>query len=143
VDDRACLLALARESGDVIGHLIGRLHRPGGTLSGCIAELEFAADTSGLAADYILYSGILYSGLEVLPIGGYLGNVPSPTLATLQADINSGYVVVFVLPVSPPGSDSRVRWLESHCFRELRAPNLRPIPYASFVCGGVASEPAG
>ncbi len=95
----------------------------------------FGTDTSGRAADYILYSG-----LEVLPIGGYLGNVPSPTLATLQADINSGYLVVFVLPVSPPGSDSRVRWLESHRFRELRAPNLRPIPYASFVCGGVASS---
>ena len=40
VDDGACLLALARDSGNVIGHLIGKLHRPGGTLSGCIAELE-------------------------------------------------------------------------------------------------------
>ena len=41
----------------------------------------FGTDTSGLAADYILYSG-----REVLPIGGYLGNVPAPTLATLQAE---------------------------------------------------------
>jgi GNAT superfamily N-acetyltransferase len=40
VDDRACLLALARDNGNVIGHLIGRLHGPGGTLSGRIAELE-------------------------------------------------------------------------------------------------------
>jgi len=40
VDDRTCLVALARDSGNVIGHLIGRLHGPGGTLSGCIAELE-------------------------------------------------------------------------------------------------------
>jgi hypothetical protein len=31
----------------------------------------FGTDTSGLAQDYILYSG-----REVLPIGGYLGNVP-------------------------------------------------------------------
>ena len=43
----------------------------------------FGTDTSGLAQSYILYSG-----REVLPIGGYLGNVPAPTLATLQADIS-------------------------------------------------------
>ena len=36
----------------------------------------FATDTSGLAQNYILYSG-----REVLPIGGYLGNVPAPTRA--------------------------------------------------------------
>ena len=38
----------------------------------------FGTDTSGLAQGYILYSG-----REVLPIGGYLGNVQAPTLATL------------------------------------------------------------
>jgi len=37
--------------------------------------------------------------------GGYLGNVPAPTLATRQADIDHGYVRVFLLPVSPPGPD--------------------------------------
>ena len=46
-------------------------------------------DTSGLAENFILYSG-----REVLPIGGYLGNVPAPTLAALQADISRGYVRV-------------------------------------------------
>ena len=75
----------------------------------------FGTDTSGLAQTYILYSG-----REVLPIGGYLGNVPAPTLATLQADISRGYVRVFALPVSPPGPDPRVRWLESHCTRQPR-----------------------
>jgi GNAT superfamily N-acetyltransferase len=40
VDDRTCLLALAREGDDVIGHLIGRLHGPGGTFTGRIADLE-------------------------------------------------------------------------------------------------------
>src|SRR5580698_2320285 len=74
-------------------------------------------DTSGLAQNYILYSG-----REVLPIGGYLGNVPAPTLATLQADINRGYVQVFVLPVSPSGTDPRVRWIESNCTRLPQAP---------------------
>jgi 4-amino-4-deoxy-L-arabinose transferase-like glycosyltransferase len=89
----------------------------------------FGADTSGFAVNYILYSG-----REVLPIGGYLGNVPAPTLATLQADISRGYVRVFVLPVSPPGPDPRVRWLESHCTREPPPPHRRPLPYADFFC---------
>jgi hypothetical protein len=90
-------------------------------------------DTSGLAQN-----DILYSGREVLPIGGFLGNAPAPALATLQADISRGYVRVFVLPVSPPGPDPRVRWIESHCTRQPPPPHRRPVPFASFFCGGPA-----
>jgi hypothetical protein len=95
-------------------------------------------DTSGLAANFILYSG-----REVLPIGGYLGNVPAPTLAALQADISRGYVRVFVLPVSPPGPDPRVRWIESHCTRPPPPPppHGRPVPYANFFCGLPTAQP--
>jgi 4-amino-4-deoxy-L-arabinose transferase-like glycosyltransferase len=96
----------------------------------------FGTDTSGLASNYILYSG-----REVLPIGGFLGNVSAPALATLQADISRGYVRAFVLPVTPPGPDPRVRWIESHCTRQPPPPNRRPVPYANFFCGGPA--PAG
>ena len=95
-------------------------------------------DTSGLAEN-----DILYSGREVLPIGGYLGNVPAPALATLQADISRGYVRVFVLPVSPPGPDPRVQWIESHCTRQPEPPRRRPVPYATFFCGlGTGPEPS-
>ena len=97
----------------------------------------FGTDTSGLAAD-----DILYSGREVLPIGGYLGNVAAPTLATLQGDISRGYVRVFVLPVSPPGPDPRVRWIESHCARQPPPPGRGPVPYANFFCGLPAAQPA-
>jgi len=93
-------------------------------------------DTSGLAEN-----DILYSGREVLPIGGYLGNVPAPTLATLQADISRGYVRVFVLPVSPSGPDPRVLWIESHCTRQPQAPHRRPVPYADFFCGLARAQP--
>jgi 4-amino-4-deoxy-L-arabinose transferase-like glycosyltransferase len=95
-------------------------------------------DTSGPAADYILYSGE-----EVLPIGGYLGNVPAPSLATLQGDISRGYARLFILPVSPPGPDPRVAWIESHCARQPRPPQARPTPAATFVCGLGAAQPAG
>ena len=95
-------------------------------------------DTSGLAQNFILYSG-----REVLPIGGFLGNVPAPTLATLRADISRGYVRVFVLPVSPPGPDPRVRWIESHCTRQPRPPHHGPVLAANFFCGLGTSAPAG
>jgi hypothetical protein len=98
----------------------------------------FGTDTSGLAQNLILYSG-----REVLPIGGFLGNVPSPTLATLRADISRGYVRAFVLPVSPPGPDPRVRWIESHCTRQPQPPHPRPAPAANFVCGLRTIAPAG
>ena len=102
------------------------------------ADALLGTDTSGLAQN-----DILYSGREVLPIGGYLGNVPAPTLATLQADISRGYVRVFVLPVSPPGPDPRVRWIESHCTRQPQRPHRRPVPYATFFCGpGTGPEPS-
>jgi 4-amino-4-deoxy-L-arabinose transferase-like glycosyltransferase len=102
------------------------------------ADALFGTDTSGLAEN-----DILYSGREVLPIGGFLGNVPAPTLATLQADISRGYVRGFVLPVSPPGPDPRVRWIESHCTRRPQPPRRRPVPVADFFCGlGPVSRPA-
>jgi 4-amino-4-deoxy-L-arabinose transferase-like glycosyltransferase len=103
------------------------------------ADALFGTDTSGLAQDYILYSG-----REVLPIGGFLGNVPAPAPATLRADISRGYVRAFVLPVSPPGPDPRVRWIESHCTRPRPPPHRRPVPYADFFCGSPApaSRPA-
>jgi 4-amino-4-deoxy-L-arabinose transferase-like glycosyltransferase len=96
----------------------------------------WAADTSGYAQNYILYSG-----REVLPIGGILGNVPAPTLATLKSDIRRGYVTIFVLPVSPSGSDPRVRWIESNCYR-LTPPDF-PHPYADFSCDPSDVAPAG
>jgi hypothetical protein len=87
----------------------------------------FGADSSILAENYILYSG-----REVLPIGGFLGGAPSPTLAMLQADIRSGYVRVFMLPVHPASSDPRVRWIEANC-RE-GPPHGYPVQVANFGC---------
>jgi len=75
--------------------------------------------------------------------GGYLGNVPSPPLATLHADVSHGYVRVFVPPVSPPGPDPRVRWIESHCTRQPQSPHRRLRPYAGLFCGLGTAQPTG
>jgi 4-amino-4-deoxy-L-arabinose transferase-like glycosyltransferase len=90
----------------------------------------FGTDTSSLAQSYILFSG-----REVLPIGGYLGNVPAPTLAELRADISRGYVRRFILPVSPSSPDPRVRWIESHCAELGEGPPGRAVRLATFFCG--------
>jgi GNAT superfamily N-acetyltransferase len=40
IGDKTCLVTLARQNGQVIGHLIGKLSRPDGLLTGRIAVLE-------------------------------------------------------------------------------------------------------
>jgi 4-amino-4-deoxy-L-arabinose transferase-like glycosyltransferase len=87
----------------------------------------FGTDTSILAAPYILASGH-----EVLPIGGYLGGAPAPTLATLQSDINDGRVQLFVLPIRPASPDPRLRWIEANCtLVQVAPPTPRPVESAT------------
>jgi 4-amino-4-deoxy-L-arabinose transferase-like glycosyltransferase len=60
-----------------------------------------------------LPSLIIYdTGLEALPIGGFDGTTPSPTLAQLQNDIRHG---LFHLVWIDSGTDPRLRWITTHC----------------------------
>jgi 4-amino-4-deoxy-L-arabinose transferase-like glycosyltransferase len=60
-----------------------------------------------------LPSLIIYdTGLEALPIGGFDGTTPSPTLAQLQSDIRQG---LFHLVWIASGTDPRLRWITTHC----------------------------
>jgi hypothetical protein len=52
------------------------------------------------------------SGLEALPIGGFTGTIPSPTLGQLQADIRAGR---FHLVLAGNSQDPRVGWIAAHC----------------------------
>jgi 4-amino-4-deoxy-L-arabinose transferase-like glycosyltransferase len=70
--------------------------------------IPLATDSSILAAPFILATGS-----EVLPIGGFQGGVPSPTLARLQRYIAAGEVRAFLVPVH--SNDPRVVWIHSHC----------------------------
>ncbi len=93
-----------------------------------------AEDTSLLAA-----SNILFSGDEVLPIGGYLGGVPSPTLATLRSDISNGYVSLFQLPLVPASPDARVQWIQQHCTLAGEGMPRDGVQFALYSCAGQAS----
>jgi hypothetical protein len=61
---------------------------------------------------------IYASGLEALPIGGFTGTIPSPTLRQLQADIRQG---LFHLVLAAPSHDPRLRWIASHCLKAGKA----------------------
>ena len=86
-----------------------------------------------------LPSLIIYdTGLEALPIGGFDGTTPSPTLAQLRADIRHG---LFHLVWIASAADPRLRWITTHCTRltkrlyycgtarePLPAPQPVPVP---------------
>jgi 4-amino-4-deoxy-L-arabinose transferase-like glycosyltransferase len=88
-----------------------------------------AVDTSLLAAAYIAFSGD-----EVLPIGGFYGGAPVPTLATLQSDIRNGYVSTFRLPLLPPSPDPRVQWVQQHCALTGHSADQGGLELAQYFC---------
>jgi 4-amino-4-deoxy-L-arabinose transferase-like glycosyltransferase len=76
------------------------------------------------AQSALLPSAIIYdSGLEALPIGGFDGTTPSPTLAQLQADIQKG---LFHLAWVSSAADPRLQWIVKNCMQ---------ISKRLFICG--------
>ena len=66
------------------------------------------------AQSALLPSAIIYdTGLEAVPIGGFDGTTPSPTLARLQADIRNG--LFHLVWISSATDDPRLRWVTTHC----------------------------
>jgi 4-amino-4-deoxy-L-arabinose transferase-like glycosyltransferase len=72
--------------------------------------IVFATDTSELAAPFILASG-----KEILPIGGFEGGIPTPTVAQLRDDVESGRLSALFLPSG--SRDPRLVWVYHHCTR--------------------------
>jgi len=67
-----------------------------------------ATQTSVLAAPFIYATG-----QEILPIGGYTGTNPSPTVPALRRMVGEGR---FHLVLAAQGSaDSRIVWIHQHC----------------------------
>ncbi len=93
------------------------------------APIVLGTYSSMLAAPYILASG-----QKVLPIGGFRGSIPTPTLAQLRDDVAAGRVRSFLIPLSPANSDPRILWILSSCPR-VRGPSPRdPIRVALYRC---------
>jgi 4-amino-4-deoxy-L-arabinose transferase-like glycosyltransferase len=71
-----------------------------------------APDLLAAQSSYIASLFIYTSGLEALPIGGFTGTTPSPTLSQLEADIRDGQ---FHLVLALSTADPRMRWIAGHC----------------------------
>ena len=89
----------------------------------------FGTDTSYTASPYIMFSG-----QEVVSIGGIWGGLPVPTLATLRSEISDRQVEQFELPIKPPTEDPRVRWIEAYCVTQGVSNQDRAIQFAYYVC---------
>ena len=88
-------------------------------------SIPMATDSSILAAPYILATG-----QEILPIGGFQGGIPAPTLAQLQSYIASGQVRAMLVPRA--SDDPRIVWIHDHC----AAPEQSSGATALYDCGG-------
>jgi 4-amino-4-deoxy-L-arabinose transferase-like glycosyltransferase len=72
------------------------------------APYLLATQTSALAAPFIFVTG-----QEVLPIGGYTGTIPEPTLAAIKSMVRSGRFHLVVQSAST--TDPRLVWIARHC----------------------------
>jgi len=70
----------------------------------------------------------------VLPVGGFTGTVPEPTLATLQDLIRTGFVATFLQ--SPTTADPRLTWIARHGtnFTRRAAGQHAALPLTVYVC---------
>jgi hypothetical protein len=105
----AALAAIAQVKLDALPNLEAQQDR---------APYMLATQTSGVASVFIYLSG-----REALPIGGFTGTIPVPTLRQLRADIRAGR---FLLVMAPSTTDPRLRWIATHC-----APGAREYYYCN------------
>jgi 4-amino-4-deoxy-L-arabinose transferase-like glycosyltransferase len=71
------------------------------------APYLMAVYTSAVASEFILASG-----MEVLPIGGFTGSIPEPTIDQLSGMIRTGK---FHLALLLGGHDPRITWIATRC----------------------------
>jgi 4-amino-4-deoxy-L-arabinose transferase-like glycosyltransferase len=90
----------------------------------------FAVDSSLLAGPYIFSTG-----KEIVPIGGYGGGVPAPSLSQIQHYVNAGQVRAFLVPIEPAGHDARVAWVRASCKEDVRLPASHGVRLAVYDCG--------
>jgi hypothetical protein len=72
------------------------------------APFLMATQSSAIAGPFIYETG-----LEVLPIGGFTGLVPSPTLKRLQKLINED--AFHIVLANPDSLDPRLKWIAQNC----------------------------
>jgi 4-amino-4-deoxy-L-arabinose transferase-like glycosyltransferase len=90
-----------------------------------------ATQTSVLAAPFIFTTG-----REVLPIGGYTGNLPEPSVQDLESMVASRRFHLVL--TGPQRTDPRVDWIAHHCLSVPSPPNAPGVTLALriYFCTG-------
>jgi 4-amino-4-deoxy-L-arabinose transferase-like glycosyltransferase len=87
-----------------------------------------ATQTSVLAAPFIWASG-----REIIPIGGFTGTIPEPTLGGLKAMIELNQVHIFIQ--APVTADPRLTWIARRCIKITKTTGPKPVlPVAVYYC---------
>ncbi len=102
--------------------LTAREHAGGARSAAVAADLERAAARVAPSVSVITNETspgssvpILDTGHEFLPVGGFTGKVPSPTLAQFVGYVRAGRVTLVLAAVSPPTRNPDMLWATGHC----------------------------
>ena len=99
------------------------------------APALMATETSVLAAPFIYATG-----QEVLPIGGYTGTTPSPTVTSIRKMVALGRFHLVL--AAHATTDSRIAWIATHCLLapppKARTPGVGPL--SAYFCVGSSNR---
>ncbi len=62
-----------------------------------------------------LSEGVLATGHEYLPVGGFTGQVPATSVDQLEADVRAGRVEDVLVSMTPRTRNPGMRWVSAHC----------------------------
>lgn len=108
------------------------------TSDGAVQQSELTAEgkeilvfSSARAADYVAYG---YS--SILPVGGFTGNAPYPSVDQIRQLIQAGKISVAILPAADvvTANDPRVQAVEQLCGTLENTPAW--APYVAYNCAG-------
>jgi hypothetical protein len=87
------------------------------TINSRIADLPPFVSAEAIQGSALAGYLIMATGKEFLPVGGFSGQVPVPTLAQFIRYVRDGRVVLVNVAVKPLTNNPDMRWVVEHCTR--------------------------
>jgi 4-amino-4-deoxy-L-arabinose transferase-like glycosyltransferase len=103
------------------------------------SEAADVFETSGATGYYIMATG-----REFLPVGGFSGRVPAPSLAAFKRLVAEGRVVRVTVTTRPLTRTPDLRWVVAHCTRTLESQydKIEQATKTVFECAHLAHVPS-
>jgi hypothetical protein len=100
-----------------------------------------AADV--LESSWLASEDIFATGHEFLPIGGFTGEVPTPSLPQLIHYVATGRVVAATGAVAPRSRNPDIIWVIEHCAKQATGNTMYTFQGTTmqrYVCGRAAAQ---